>query len=107
MNKDKLDAAIYKHLLCDMTRRVMQNVHEHPRIANLFDAAFITSDLKGVTITDFEWWMVTCFFANGAHDAGELVIKTPDGNVWGRRNREIVINQDTRIQNILKAMDEI
>jgi hypothetical protein len=98
-----------------MTRRVMQEVQEDSFIAELFDGNIFVCRLNAgrkdllrkEKVNEFEWWMVTSAFANVAHKSEEVTFITCDGNVWGRRNHKLPLDQDVSVQKVLKAMGEI
>lgn len=55
----------------------------------------------------FEWWQVSGEFAAVALKAGEVIVETPFGIIWGRQTCGQLIAQDLNVQDIFRAMCEI
>ncbi len=107
MNKNKLDAAVNNHILYSMTKQVLRELEERTFVADDIAEATSGTDAEGDAINVYEWWLVSEDFASAAKTAGEVIVETPFGTIWGRQTTGQRISVDLNVQDILKSMNEI
>ncbi len=104
MNKNKLDAAVNNHILYSMTKQVLRELEEHTFVADDIAEATSGTDAEGDAIIVYEWWLVSEDFASAAKTAGEVIVETPFGTIWGRQTCGQPVYQDLNVQDIFTAL---
>lgn len=104
MDTQKLAAAANKHIWDDISDEVFEEYMERTFIADIIENAIYENRAKWDVPSIFQWWRVGKSFALAALNAGEVVIETPLGTLWGRQNCGQPVYQDLNVQEILTAM---
>lgn len=107
MNTEKLDAAVNSHILYNMSRQMMREFEAQTSVAGDVAEATSGTNTDGDEINVYEWWLVSQDFAYAAKKAGEVIVETPFGTIWGRQTTGQRISLDLNVQDIFKAMHEI
>lgn len=109
MNDEKLDTAVNTHILYNMSRQMMRELEDQTFVADAIAEATreAVPDDDDDEITVYEWWLITDGFAHAAKQAGEIIVETPFGTIWGRQTTGQRISQDINVQEIFKTMREI
>lgn len=111
MNDEKLDTAVNTHILYNMSRQMMRELEDQTFVADAIAeatrGAALDDDDADDEIMVYEWWLITDGFAHAAKQAGEIIVETPFGTIWGRQTTGQRISQDINVQEIFKTMREI
>ncbi len=98
--RSSLERAVSEHIHCLVNDQVERELKSQSELADAFALAPYSNDVLEV----FEWWTVAGDFAHYARKAGEIIIDTPFGYVWGRQTTGQAVIQDLNVIDILEEI---
>ncbi|ADW19266.1 hypothetical protein Despr_3136 [Desulfobulbus propionicus DSM 2032] len=104
MGTHKFEADVNKHIWDDISDEVFEEYLERTFIANIIENAIYENRARWDVPSVFQWWRVGKCFAMAAFAAGEVIVETPLGTLWGRQTCGQPVYQDLNVQDILTAM---
>jgi hypothetical protein len=107
METHKLAAAVDKHIWDDVSDQIFNEYMEQSFIADIIEDTIQKNSGNWDMPSIFQWWRVGKSFAMAAFAAGEVIVETPLGSLWGRQTCGQPVYQDLNVQDILKAMREV
>jgi len=104
MDTQKLAAAVDNHIWDDVSEQILNEYLEQSLIADIIEYTIQYNSEKWDDPNIFQWWRVDNNFALAALDAGEVIVITPLGVLWGRQTCGQPVYQDFNVQEILTSM---
>lgn len=107
MGTREFEEAVDKLIWEDVSDQIFNEYLEESFIADTIENTIQQNSGKWDVPSIFQWWRVGKSFALAAFAAGEVIVETPLGTLWGRQTCGQPVYQDLNIQDILKAMREV
>ena len=107
MGTRKFEEAVDKLIWEDVSDQIFNEYLEQSFIADTIENTIQENSGKSDVPSIFQWWRVGKSFALAANAAGEVIVETPLGTLWGRKTCGQPVYQDLNVQDILKAMREV
>ncbi len=105
MKKIDYSSLAQSHIYHMVSNQVEREIQARSEVANTLDCAIIEAiDEDGNEINVYEWWTVSEDFSYHANQAGEIIVETPFGTVWGRQVTMQPVYQDSIVQKILQII---
>ena len=111
MDYQRLNTVVNAHIYTEVSDQILQEYSDKTLVAAAIEKA-VTETARSTTpdwedVSIFEWWAVSNDFAAVARKAGEVIVETPFGIIWGRQTCGQLISQDINVQEIFKSMNAI
>jgi hypothetical protein len=108
MKKFDFQNAVNAHVYTEVSDQVLREYDGRTVVATSIEKA-VTETARSTTpgwdeVNVFEWWVVSNEFAAAARAAGEVIVDTPFGIIWGRQTCGQLISQDLNVQAIFQDM---
>jgi hypothetical protein len=103
----KLEKVANNHILYDMSQQVTRELEAQTSVADDIAEAANGTNSEGDEIEVFQWWLVSQDFAYAAKKAGEVIVETPFGTLWGRQTCGQPAYQDLNVLDILKNLPAV
>ena len=98
-------STLNSHIFYLVSRQVEREFAAHTELSK--DIAFeimLASPDPAEEVTVYEWYSVSEDFAYQAEIAGEVIVVTPFGLIWGRQTTGLALESDATVNAILAAI---
>lgn len=93
------------HVYSFVSRQVEREFEAQTEVAEDFSfAIMLASSDPAEEATVFEWYSVSADFTYRAKIAGEVVVETPFGIIWGRQTTGLALSYDPVVQEIISKI---
>lgn len=107
MKSAKFEPVVKANIFTLVDAQINREIESRSAVAEEIAIATSGENADGDEINVHQWWVVSDAFAEAAKAAGEIIIETPFGTIWGRQTCMQGIAQDLNFQAILKNMGAI
>jgi len=107
MESAKFEPAVKANIFTLVDAQINREIESRSTVAEEISVATSGENADGNEINVYQWWVVSDAFADAAKAAGEIIIETPFGTIWGRQTCMQGIAQDLNVQQIFKDMGAI
>ena len=93
------------HVYFFVSRQVDREFESQSEIAeDISFAILLASSNPAEDLTVYEWYSVSADFAYRAKVAGEVIVETPFGIIWGRQTTGLALSYDPVVQEIISKI---
>ena len=93
------------HIYYLVSQQIEREFAAHTELAeDIGFAIMLASPDPAEEVTIYEWYLVSEDFAYQAEIAGEVIVVTPFGLIWGRQTTGLALEYDATVNGILAAI---
>ncbi len=107
MDRFQLEATADRHIWDDVSDQIFNEYMEQSCIADIIEKTIHENSDTWDVPSIFQWWRVDKGFGIAALTAGEVIVETPLGTLWGRQTCGQPVYQDLNVQDIFTAMHAV